>query len=129
MEVDLRSSSLESLETLESQMRGAVSNAVASENRRWGGRILSAAGIQLVGERPAGATENGDPLVDLAVRISAVLGETVTPSESSTDANFPMSLGIPAITVGGGGKVRASIRPKNCSTRRVRYVDRNVPCL
>jgi len=104
MEVDLRSSSLESLETLESQMRGAVSNAVASENRRWGGRDPVSSGIQLVGERPAGATENGDPLVDLAVRISAVLGETVTPSESSTDANFPMSLGIPAITVGGGGE-------------------------
>ena len=104
MEVDLRSSSLESLETLESQMRRAVSDAVASENRRWGGRDPVNSGIQLVGERPAGATESGDRLVDLALRISKALGETVMPSESSTDANFPMSLGIPAITVGGGGE-------------------------
>ncbi len=39
-----------------------------------------------------------------AVAASAALGAPLTTSESSTDANFPMSLGIPAITLGAGGK-------------------------
>jgi di/tripeptidase len=91
------------LETLEAQMRTAVASAVASENRRWGGRDPVSAAIQLVGDRPAGATQDDDPLVETARRISADLGASVTLSESSTDANFPMSLGIPAITIGGGG--------------------------
>jgi tripeptide aminopeptidase len=103
MEVDLRSSSRGALETLEAQMRTAVASAVASENRRWGGRDPVSAAIQLVGDRPAGATEDDDPLVETARRISTDLGASATLSESSTDANFPMSLGIPAITIGGGG--------------------------
>ena len=106
MEIDLRSSSRASLETLERQMRTAISAAVASENRRWGGRNPVSSAIQLVGDRPAGFTGDDDYLLRSARRLSAELGESVTPSESSTDANFPMSLGIPAITIGGGGDGR-----------------------
>ena len=103
MEVDLRSVARQSLSTLEAQMRTAVAGGVASENRRWGGRDPVTAAIQLIGERPVGATDDNDPLVRRAQRMSAALGLAVTPSESSTDANLPMSLGIPAITIGGGG--------------------------
>jgi tripeptide aminopeptidase len=106
MEVDLRSSSREALSALEAGMRAAVAAGVASENRRWGGRDPVSAAIELVGERPPGATSDLDPLVRHAQRVSAALGVTVAPSESSTDANFPMSLGIPAITIGGGGESR-----------------------
>jgi tripeptide aminopeptidase len=106
MEVDLRSSSREALSALEAGMRTAVAAGVASENRRWGGRDPVSAAIQLVGERPPGATSDEDPLVGDAQRLSAALGVSVAPSESSTDANFPMSLGIPAITIGGGGESR-----------------------
>ena len=104
MEVDLRSVSRESLTALETQMRTAVANGVASENRRWGGRDPVSAAIQLVGERPAGETDGRDPLVQRARQLSAALGVSVSLSESSTDSNFPMSLGIPAITIGGGGE-------------------------
>lgn len=103
IEIDLRSSSRQSLASVEAQMRTAVSAGVASENRRWGGRDPVTAAIQLVGERPVGSTDENDPLVGHALRVSEALGITVRPSESSTDANFPMSLGIPAITIGGGG--------------------------
>jgi tripeptide aminopeptidase len=104
MEVDLRSSSAELLAKLEVQMRTAVANAVASENRRWGGRDPVSAAIQTAGERPGGATDDRDPLVRSAQRVSAALGASMTLSESSTDANIPMSLGIPAITIGAGGE-------------------------
>jgi acetylornithine deacetylase/succinyl-diaminopimelate desuccinylase-like protein len=104
MEVDLRSSSAELLAKLEAQMRTAVANAVASENRRWGGRDPVSAAIQTVGERPGGATDDRDPLVRSAQGVSAALGASMTLSESSTDANIPMSLGIPAITIGAGGE-------------------------
>lgn len=103
MEVDLRSSSRASLAALESQMRTAVAAGVAFENRRWGGRNPVSAAIQLVGDRPVGSTDENDVLVRSARRVSQALGIPVRPSESSTDANFPMTLGIPAITIGGGG--------------------------
>ena len=57
-----------------------------------------------MGERPAGETDGRDPLVQRARQLSAALGVSVSLSESSTDSNFPMSLGIPAITIGGGGE-------------------------
>jgi tripeptide aminopeptidase len=104
MEVDLRSSSSESLARLEAQMRTAVAGAVASENRRWGGRDPVSASIQSVGERPGGATDDRDPLVRRAQRVSAALGAGMSLSESSTDSNIPMSLGIPSITIGAGGE-------------------------
>jgi tripeptide aminopeptidase len=112
MEVDLRSTSRESLAALETQMRTAVTRGVASENRRWGGRDPVSAAIQLVGERPAGATDDNDALVRRARRLSSALGVTVSTSESSTDSNFPMSLGIPAITIGGGGESSGEHSPE-----------------
>jgi tripeptide aminopeptidase len=104
MEVDLRSSSSESLARLEAQMRTAVASAVASENRRWSGRDPVSASIQLVGDRPGGATDDRDPLVRRAQRVSVALGASMSLSESSTDSNIPMSLGIPSITIGAGGE-------------------------
>jgi tripeptide aminopeptidase len=80
-----------------------VAAGVAFENRRWAGRNPVSAAIQLVGDRPVGSTDENDGLVRSARRVSEALGIPVRPSESSTDANFPMTLGIPAITIGGGG--------------------------
>ena len=35
--------------------------------------------------------------------VTSALGRRTRVDEGSTDANIPMSLGIPAITIGGGG--------------------------
>jgi tripeptide aminopeptidase len=58
----------------------------------------------LVGLRPAGQTPDSAPIVKTALEVNQVLGLTGQLGEGSTDANVPMNLGIPAITIGGGGE-------------------------
>ncbi|MBC8086432.1 MAG: M20/M25/M40 family metallo-hydrolase [Phycisphaerae bacterium] len=59
--------------------------------------------VTLVGERPCGALPDDHSLVRLASRVSALHGVHAISAIASTDANIPLSLGIPAITIGGGG--------------------------
>jgi hypothetical protein len=58
----------------------------------------------LVGDRPAGNTPAASPIVTAAVAVTRALGFPVSLDEGSTDSNIPMSLGIPAITIDGGGR-------------------------
>jgi acetylornithine deacetylase/succinyl-diaminopimelate desuccinylase-like protein len=107
MEVDMRSESWQSLEQAETAIRRAIDAGLASENTRW---PKSAAKITVkydtIGIRPIPATPQTDdsPIVRTALDAAKVLGETAPTGASSTDSNVPMSLGIPAITIGGGGK-------------------------
>jgi hypothetical protein len=59
--------------------------------------------LDLIGERPTGETASDSPLVELAIESTKVLGFEPRLDQSSTDSNLPISLGIPAITVGAGG--------------------------
>ncbi len=59
---------------------------------------------ELVGDRPAGSTPADSPIVQAAFDARDALGLTRDLGEGSTDANMPMSLGIPSITIGGGGR-------------------------
>lgn len=102
MEVDLRSASAEVLAGIEARFLHAVEAAVAAENLAREG-VLSVE-IAPVGDRPAGHTPNGSPLARLAQ--AAVVSEGFQPSFewSSTDANVPMALGVPALRIGSGGR-------------------------
>jgi acetylornithine deacetylase/succinyl-diaminopimelate desuccinylase-like protein len=64
--------------------------------------------IDTIGIRPAGALPDSAFIVRTAIGAGRSLGFTTTTSASSTDANFPMSLGIPAITIDGGGDGRGA---------------------
>ena len=57
-----------------------------------------------VGDRPAGGAPEDSPIVQAAISVTGALGLSVQLDEGSTDANVPMSLGIPAITIDGGGR-------------------------
>jgi tripeptide aminopeptidase len=60
---------------------------------------------ELIGDRPAGMTSLRSPIVRTALKAGRALGLTeLRLGEGSTDANIPISLGIPAITIGGGGR-------------------------
>jgi di/tripeptidase len=60
--------------------------------------------FNLIGDRPTGRTPPEDPIVQVAALAFDELGiELQELSTSSTDSNVPMSLGIPAITIAGGG--------------------------
>jgi len=105
MEVDMRSSDAAALQSLDAKFNKAVDDAVRDEDARWNQRMLTV-DKALVGNRPAGQTPAGAPIVRAAVAVTRALGATVTLDEGSTDANYPMSLGIPAITIDGGGRGR-----------------------
>jgi len=103
MEVDMRSENPAALEALHGQFKEAVQAAVAEENARWGGRGNLNVDLQLVGLRPAGATAADSPIVRTTGAAIAALGLEPIRNAGSTDANVPMALGIPAVTIGGGG--------------------------
>ena len=109
MDVDLRSESPTSLATLDSTFRRAVASALAAERTRW--PTSSAAldvKIDTIGIRPAGTQSDASELVRAAISTARELGITVKPEASSTDANYPISRGIPAITIGYGGIARGT---------------------
>jgi tripeptide aminopeptidase len=104
MEMDLRSSDVQSLKVLDRKFQAAVHAALDEENRRWNNRAKVSVSLELVGARPAGQTPVNSPVVQTALAVSRALGIEDDLRESSTDSNVPMNLNIPAVTVGGGGK-------------------------
>jgi len=106
MEVDLRSSAKDALGQLESRFRSAVHDGLDAENRRRTGHDGLTVAIEMIGNRPAGLTDANAPIVRTALDVLKGLGLSGRLEESSTDANYAMSVGIPAITVGGGGRGR-----------------------
>lgn len=105
MLVDIRSDSSEELERLTYELEEAVSSAVNEENQRWERPEKVSAKIELLGKRPAGTQSPDCKIVRAAWEAGLALGiEPELRDESSTDANIPISMGIPAITVGRGGK-------------------------
>ena len=105
MTVDMRSNSTEELLKLEARLLDLVKQAVVEENARWKSDKLSVE-MKLIGDRPAGMVALDAPIVQATQRAVAAIarGPRVTFAGSSTDSNLAMSLGIPAVTIGGGGE-------------------------
>ena len=104
MEFDMRSESAEELAKLDKRFQGIVAAAVEGENRaRLTREGPVAADMKVIGERPAGGTPATSDLVKKAQQAVQAHGLQPELEASSTDANLPMSLGIPAITIGSGG--------------------------
>ena len=104
MDVDLRSATDEGLVRLDAFFRRAIQEATDDENSaaRKDSRPLNMA-VDLIGERPGGETPESSGLVQLALEATRMLGFKPQLEQASTDSNLPMSLGIPAITLGAGG--------------------------
>jgi tripeptide aminopeptidase len=104
MEIDLRSESGSHLERLEREARRAIRGA-ADAAREAAARPDSTMEIEVevIGDRPAGSTPMDAPLVAAAAAATRFVGGDPDLIGSSTDANVPMSLGIPAIALGCGG--------------------------
>lgn len=104
MEIDLRSADSAALRSLDARFRKAVDQALAQENERWTNQGRLTVETELVGERPAGRTPATAAIIEAAASVSKALGLPVWFDAGSTDANIPMSLSIPAITIDGGGE-------------------------
>jgi tripeptide aminopeptidase len=105
VKVDLRSEDDDELSRLEAELREAMQAGVREE--------LSLAdaesdALQLnfrsLGTRPAGKLPANSPLLATVRDVDRYLENRSRLERSSTDANIPLSLGIPAIALGGGGK-------------------------
>ncbi|UKK83647.1 M20/M25/M40 family metallo-hydrolase [Sphingopyxis sp. BSN-002] len=105
MEFDMRSESPAELAKLEQAFLGVVKKSVEGENAARSVREGPiTAEIKMIGDRPAGETAATQPIVQNANAIIRANGLNPVSSFSSTDSNLPMSLGIPAVTIGSGGE-------------------------
>ena len=104
MLVDMRSVNPAALDSLDARFQAAVRQAAEEENTRW---PLSSArvtvDVQSTGIRPAGTQPADAPIVRAARAAGERLGFTPTATPSSTDANIPISMGIPSLTIDAGG--------------------------
>ena len=111
MELDMRSETAEALDAVDKQVLKVLNDALDAENERWikqtGARAERAKlslVIDTIGIRPANSTQtDSSKIVATALAAGRALGFTPKTNASSTDSNVPMSLGIPAITIDGGG--------------------------
>lgn len=105
MEVDIRSESPRELATIDERLRAALQYGLDAEKKRW---PESKAPLELVidtlGLRPAAEPSDEVPIIQKSLAAAKTLGITVLATGAgSTDSNIPMSLGIQAVTLGGGG--------------------------
>ena len=104
IDLDLRSESGRHLDDGEERLRAVLHRSVAEENSGatgQGDRLHLK--VTVVGHRPTGVTDLDSPLVEAALAATRAAGVEPQVTAASTDANLPMSLGIPAITLGAGG--------------------------
>lgn len=106
-DVDIRSVDNDELLKAEEFIINAFKEAVEEENQIWG---ITDPELQVhlemtpIGNRPAGMRPDDCPVVQTARSAQKALGIELTRlSVASTDANAPMSLGIPATCIGSGG--------------------------
>jgi acetylornithine deacetylase/succinyl-diaminopimelate desuccinylase-like protein len=103
-EFDLRSEDPAELTKLEAIFLNLIEKSVQAENAARSTRNGAVATeIQKIGDRPAGHTDETHELVRLAHAAISAHGFRPGFEFSSTDANIPMSMGIPAIKIGSGG--------------------------
>jgi acetylornithine deacetylase/succinyl-diaminopimelate desuccinylase-like protein len=105
LEVDLRSTSVDHLDRFEREIRTLSRRATAEENaRRARGTQALTSSVQLIGDRPCGVVDERNPIVAAALGATELIGREPELATASTDANIPISLGIPAIAIGAGGR-------------------------
>ena len=112
MDVDMRSESCAELKKVDDAFLAIVKSSVADENRA---RSTREGDIQVdpkvIGERPCGETSLDAPILKTTAAVVHAFGLKPAFGVSSTDSNIPMSMGIPALTIGRGGQGGRSHSP------------------
>ncbi|MBV8896483.1 MAG: M20/M25/M40 family metallo-hydrolase [Acidobacteriaceae bacterium] len=101
--LDLRSEDPNLLEELSGILTAAVESALERENRSVRGSRLTAK-IKELGSRPGGKLPDQSPLLQTIQAVDGYLNLKSRVDCASTDANVPLSLGLPAISLGAGGQ-------------------------
>lgn len=103
MLIDMRSNDENELKKLEKKVMDAIEEAKDEENRRWNLDDIRSE-VKLIGDRPAAYQTSDSDIVKIACQATKALGmEPVLEHASSTDINYPLSMGIPSINLCCGG--------------------------
>lgn len=110
MKVDIRSTSMAEMERLEQFLRLALNRAVEDETltaemrspaqKRPSGVSCE---VVVIGNRPAGELQPEARILQVIRAVDAQLNNAAQVQRASTDANVPLSMGLEAIAIGGGG--------------------------
>ncbi|HEU0302207.1 MAG TPA: M20/M25/M40 family metallo-hydrolase [Longimicrobium sp.] len=103
MQVDMRSVDASALDSLDARFQAVIRQALDEENARWPQGERLTVEVDTIGIRPAGSQPADAQIVRAAGDAGQALGFQPRAIASSTDANIPISLGIPAVTIDGGG--------------------------
>jgi di/tripeptidase len=110
MKVDIRSTSMNEMERLEHALRLALNRAVEDETMTAEMRSPAQkrpAGVNcevvVIGSRPAGELPPGARILQVVRAVDAQLSNAAQVQRASTDANIPLSMGLEALAIGGGG--------------------------
>jgi len=106
MEIDMRSEIPSRLDDMEALLYDACELALKTQNEiaRIGHPISLK--ITKIGDRPSGTIAEDAPLIQKAIAATGFIGKHAELTIGSTNANIPISLGVPAVTIGRGGKAR-----------------------
>jgi di/tripeptidase len=103
MLIDIRSVEPYRLDEMEQLLDQSMQQALEEQNSiRRRGEALTAS-LEKIGNRPSGALDPGLPLIQRAIAATELFGVAAELTRGSTDSNIPISMGIPAITIGRGG--------------------------
>src|SRR5229473_3310209 len=115
MKIDIRSTSMTEMERLEQTLRLALNRAIEDQTMESQMRSPSHASttqkrpagvsceVVVIGNRPAGELQAGARIFQVMRAVDAQLSNAAQVQRASTDANIPLSLGLEAIAIGGGG--------------------------
>jgi tripeptide aminopeptidase len=106
--VDLRSESPRRMDDLAALLESSMQRTLEEENARASasrvaGKMLVAR-MKEIGSRPGGRLRAGSPILETLLAVDAHLGIRGSLDCASTDANIPLSLGLPAVSIGAGGQ-------------------------
>jgi tripeptide aminopeptidase len=104
MEVDMRSESPERVAGIDKMLQNAVQKGLQEENamKRLGPDLTVE--VKLVGDRPSGVEDPSLPFVQRAIAATSFINAKPSLGVGSTNANIPISKGVPAVCIGSGGK-------------------------
>lgn len=108
--VDLRSEDPAMIDRMAVILQSAVERAVEAENAQTVSRVT--ARVREIGSRPGGELRADSPILESIRAVDQHLGLRSQLDCSSTDANIPLSLGLPAISIGAGGSGAGAHTPE-----------------
>ncbi|MEJ7605568.1 MAG: peptidase dimerization domain-containing protein [Bryobacteraceae bacterium] len=101
--IDIRSESNDRIEELVELLTGCIDQSLHVENERaTGGKIL--ARVREIGSRPGGQLSQDASILRYIRAVDSYLGIRSYLDCASTDANIPLSMSLPAISIGAGGR-------------------------